>query len=112
MLAIRADLGELKVALSSLAESVIELRVLVAGEYVKKADFDENKKLEEERIVRAYDKIDGNKKDSDKKLEDHKKEEAANRWKLATLTATIVAIMLTVTRWIYDAFTVAKEVIK
>lgn len=41
---IRQDLGEVKVSLVNITEAVADLRVLVAGEYVKKADFDECKK--------------------------------------------------------------------
>ena len=89
--ALNAGVEKLGVKLDTVVDAIADLRVLVAGEYTKKVDFDEHKKQEEDRIVRVYDKI-----------EEHKKEEAANRWKLAGLTASIVTILLTASRWAYD----------
>ena len=77
--------------LDTVVDAIADLRVLVAGEYVKKTDFNEHKKQEEDWIVRVYDKI-----------EEHKKEESAIRWKLAGFTVTITTLSLTVSRWIYD----------
>ncbi len=88
---IRADLGEVKTSLANLTEAVADLRVLVAGEYVKKADFDECKKCSEERIVRVYDKI-----------EENKKEEASNRWKLAGLVFTVSAFVFSLLQWAFN----------
>ena len=91
VLGIRADLGEVKTSLANLTEAVADLRVLVAGEYVKKADFDECKKLSEDRIVRVYDKI-----------KEDKKEEASNRWKLAGLVFTVSAFVFGVFQWVFN----------
>jgi len=73
--------------LDTVVDAIADLRVLVAGEYVKKTDFDEHKKQEEDRIVRVYAKIE---------------EETANQWKLAGLTASIAAVLLTAGRWLCD----------
>jgi hypothetical protein len=94
VLSIRQDLSEVKKSLAGINDAVANLRVLVAGEYVKRADCDECKKCSEDRIVRLYDKFD-----------DHKKEEAANRWKLAGIVATLTASAISLAQWIYSIFT-------
>lgn len=91
VLSIRQDLSEVKKSLAGINDAVANLRVLVAGEYVKRADCDECKKCSEDRIVRIYDK-----------LEEHKKEESANRWKLAGIVATLTATLISLAQWIYN----------
>lgn len=90
---IRQDLGEVKRSLADLADAVADLRVLVAGEYVRKDEFDDFKRQEEDRIIRVYDKI-----------EEYKKEEAANRFKLAGLIFTISAFVFGIMQWVVSLF--------
>ena len=68
---IKDDINEVKEAVKDLTKAFNDLRVLVAGDYVKKKEFD------------AY-----------------KKEETESRWKLATLTASISAIAFGVLQWV------------
>lgn len=102
--ALHANISELKTMVSGLTTAVTDLRVLVASEYIKKAEIDKCQDVSEDRVVRIYKKIDGIKEDFGAKLEAHKKEESDNRWKLAGLTATAVTIFITLSRWLYDLF--------
>ncbi|TEB13350.1 hypothetical protein [Pelotomaculum propionicicum] len=93
VLSIRQDLSEVKKTLDGINAAVADLRVLVAGEYVKRVDCDECKKCSEERIVRLYDKLD-----------EHRKEEAANRWKMAGIAATLTAALISLAQWLHSIF--------
>ncbi|MFZ5687864.1 MAG: hypothetical protein ACOY9Y_06690 [Bacillota bacterium] len=86
---IRQDIGEVKQALSDLNKSVTDLRVLVAGNYVTKEDFLKFQEASELRIVRLNERI-----------EEHEKEEKADRWKLAGLAATVTGIIVSVVQWV------------
>lgn len=69
---IKEGLTEVKETLKELTHNINDLRVLVAGEYVKKEEFKE-----------------------------HLKTEASNRWKIAGLTITISGLIFTVIQWIF-----------
>ena len=86
---IRKDLGEVKDSIVGLTQAIADLRVLVAGEYVKKTDFGECKKNCEERIIRVHDKIDR-----------HEKEETSNAFKLAGLVFTVAALVFGIIQWV------------
>lgn len=95
---LKDDVKKLDMKIDTVFDAIADLRVLVAGEYIRKDDFYVCRKTCEDRIIRVYDKV-----------EEHKKEEAANRWKLAGLTASFVAVFLTAARWIFDLFTGGKN---
>jgi len=81
---------KLAVKIDTVVDVIADLRVLVAGEYVRKDDFDACSKTCEDRIVRVYDK-----------LEEHKKEEAVNRWKLAGMAASLAAVAFSFVQWLF-----------
>lgn len=56
---IREDLGEVKQSLSGINKAVTDLRVLVAGNYVTKEDFQKCQDCAENRIVELHRKVDG-----------------------------------------------------
>lgn len=90
---IREDLVEVKRSLTDLSDAVADLRVLVAGNYVTKADFHECQKCAEARVIELH-----------KKIENHVKEEKADRWKLAALMATVTGIVFGVIQWVVNLF--------
>ncbi|WP_072917375.1 hypothetical protein [Desulforamulus aeronauticus] len=86
---IREDLREVKKSLAELTAGMADLRVQVAGNYVTKADFLKCQDCAETRIVKLHDKI-----------ENHVKDEKADRWKLAGLVATVTGIALSIIQWV------------
>ena len=56
---IRQGLGEVHKKLDDLSDSVSDLRVLIAGEYVRKDDFQKCQDCAESRIVALHKKVDG-----------------------------------------------------
>lgn len=59
MQSIKSDLGEVKKSLSDIGKAVTDLRVLVAGNYVTKEDFQKCQDCAEGRIVELHRKVDG-----------------------------------------------------
>lgn len=90
---IREDLAEVKQSLGELARAVTDLRVLVAGNYVTKAEFSEHLKTDEARVVALHNKIEG-----------HEKNERAERWKIFGAAMTVAAFVFGVIQWIAGLF--------
>lgn len=86
---ILGDMGEIKQSLGKLTDAVTDLRVLVAGNYVTKAEFAEHLKTEEDRIVALHNKIDA-----------HEKSERSERWKIFGAAMTVAAFVFGVIQWI------------
>lgn len=85
---IKKDLGEVKESLCDLNKAVGDLRVLVAGNYVTRTDFTEYQKTEEGRVVALHQKID-----------EHKKEEQENAFKLAGIVFAVSAFVFGILQW-------------
>ncbi|MEG6521187.1 hypothetical protein [Desulfotomaculum sp. 1211_IL3151] len=85
VLAIQQSLNRVETVLTDLTKAVNDLRVTVARDYVTKEDFLKFQEQSEFRIVKLHEKI-----------EDHVKEDKADRWKLAGLVATITGIVLSI----------------
>ena len=59
VMVISQGLVEVHKKLDSLSDSLSDLRVLIAGEYVRKDDFQKCQECAEARIVKLHTKIDG-----------------------------------------------------
>jgi hypothetical protein len=95
--AIREDLVEVKQSIGELTKAVTDLRVLVAGNYITKAEFTEHQKIEEARVVALHNKIDN-----------HEKSERAERWKIFGAAMTVAAFVFGVIQWIVSLFSKMK----
>lgn len=90
---LKEDISKVEKKVDSVMAGIADLRVLVAGNYVSKTDFLEYQKIEEKRIVTLHQKVDAN-----------KEEERKYRWKLATIVATAVGIIVTITQCVIQIF--------
>lgn len=83
------DVSSIKESLVRIEQSLTEFRVLVAGNYVPKADFNDHLKTDEARVVSLHTKI-----------EDHQKEERADRWKMVMAALGISSFVFGIIQWI------------
>lgn len=83
------DVTSIKEALVRIEQSLTEFRVLVAGNYVPKVDFNDHLKTEEARVVALH-----------KKIDDHQKEERADRWKMIGAVLAASSFVSGLIQWI------------
>lgn len=83
------DVQRLEGKIDTVMEAIADLRVLVAGNYVTKAEFTEHQKIEEARIVALHQKI-----------EKQQQDERAERWKMIGTSLTISAFVFGVIQWV------------
>lgn len=82
--------------LDTVVEAIADLRVLVAGNYVTKADFTDYQKIEEARVVAIHKKIDN----TDGKISNHQKEEWEDRLKIAGLVLVVCSFVFGVIQFL------------
>lgn len=85
---IRDDLGEVRRTQADIIKAVSDLRVLVAGNYVPRVEFDECQRCAEIRTVALH-----------KRIDDHKKDDRENMYKLAGLVFAVSSLVFGALQW-------------
>jgi tRNA A37 methylthiotransferase MiaB len=91
ILIIKEGLGDVKASLGELTKAVADLRVLVAGCYVTKEEFNKHLETDEARVDALY-----------KRINSHERTEQATRWKMFSAAMTVAAFVFGIIQWVFN----------